>query len=133
MKLTKLGIMFLCILMLSCINVFAEQTDEQATQAEFQKIDSNKDSVITPEEMQVYQKEMFKALDKDSDGVLDNEERKADATGIFQSADKSNDGKVDWEEANLQFNKYLNEMDSDKDGTVSEKEFKVYNPVVLKF
>ena len=140
MNLAKTGIMFFCIVMLGCMNVFAQQSNVvagpinlQAMRGEFQKIDTNKDGFITPEEMQAYRAKRFNELDKDKSGVLDAKELKADKTGMFKNADKNKDGKVGRKEATSQFKEYFKQMDSNKDGKVSEKEFKEYNPIVVKF
>ena len=140
MNLAKTGIMFFCIVMLGCMNVLADQINVvagpinlQAMRGEFQKIDTNKDGFISPEEMQAYEAKRFNELDKDKNGVLDAGELKADKTGMFKNADKNKDGKVDQNESTSQFKEYFKNMDSDKNGRVSEEEFKTYNPVVIKF
>lgn len=132
-NLTKKGVIFLYIILFSCINTFAQQSDMQAAATEFQKMDVNRDGYVDSMEMQGYQEQRFNEFDKDKNGVIDTEELKADKTKMFEKADENKDGKVSQQEAFSQFNKYLNEMDSDKDGKVSEKEYKEYWPVVMKF
>ena len=133
MNLTKAGIICFCIVVFCALNVFADQIDEQEMQAEFQRIDADNDGSITPEEMQTYQVKRFKELDKDKNGALDTEELKADKTGMLKNVDKNKDGEVSQQESTLQFKEYFNGMDSNKDSFVSEKEFRNYNPVVIRF
>ncbi|MEW6171325.1 MAG: hypothetical protein AB1472_07215 [Candidatus Omnitrophota bacterium] len=132
-NLFKIGIMVFCIFILSSMNTFAEQPNMPVIQAEFQKIDANKDSLLIPGEMQAYQEKRFDELDRDKNGVLDKEELGQDKTKMFEKADKNKDGKITRQESDLQFKEYLNEMDSNKDGKVSEKEYKEYWPMVIKF
>jgi Ca2+-binding EF-hand superfamily protein len=132
-SLVKRGIIFLYLVVISCLNVFAQQNNTPTAQAEFQKIDINKNGYIDSTEMQSYQKQRFSELDKNKDGVIDSEELKADKTKMFEKADENKDGKITQQEAFAQFNKYLNEMDTDKDAKVSEKEYKEYWPVVMEF
>jgi len=133
MNLIKIGIIVLCIVLFNCILSFAQQTHLEALKAEFQKMDLNKDTFVTPKEMQTYRDKRFNELDKDKNGILDKKELVADKTKMFEKADKNKDGKVTKQEADIQFKEYINEMDSDKDGKVSEKEYKEYWPVVVKF
>jgi len=59
----------------------------QINQSAFQKIDTNKDGFIVPEELKAHMEKKFKELDRDGNGVLDAEELKEDKTRIFKNAD----------------------------------------------
>jgi len=132
-NLNKVKIALFCIILFSSFNLFAQQIDIPQTQAEFQKIDNNKDGLVTSREMQKYQKEKFDELDKDKNGVIDRNELKADKTGIFAQADKNKDGKVTRQEGVKQFKEYFRQLDSDKNSKVSEDEYTDYWKLRTKF
>jgi len=133
MNLTRIWVVFFCFTVFCSMNAFADQSEALEMQAEFQKIDANNDGSIIPEEMQAYQARRFKELDSDKNGLIDAREMKADKTGMFKNADKNKDKIITQQESSLTFKEYFDAMDSNGDAFVSEKEFKDYNPVVIKF
>lgn len=126
-------IVFFCIVFFGSVNVFAQEIDMPKTETEFQKIDANKDGLVTSKEMQKYQRGEFNELDKDKNGIIDENELKADEMGIFTEADKNKDGKVTRQESGLQFKEYFRQLDSDKNGKVSEDEYTDYWKLRMKF
>lgn len=132
-NLSKIVILFFCVILSGYVTVFAEQADLSLIKPEFAKMDADKDGFVTSGEMQSYQFKTFIELDKDKNGTLDPQELTADEIGLHQKADKNEDGKVDIIESNSQFNKYFKEMDKNKDKKVSEAEYTDYWKLIRNF
>lgn len=128
----KMGIAMYFAVLLCSFSVFAQQNGTEATQKKFQEIDTNKDSLLTSEEMQSYQKKKFDELDKSKNGVISAEERKKDSSNMFGKADSNGDSQISRKEALAQFNDYFNSMDTNKDRKVSRDEFEASWPVNLR-
>jgi hypothetical protein len=133
MSCKKLVVLFFCAAVFSAGGVFAQDSDSDLAMQKFQAIDANSDGFITPEEMQVYQTNLFDKLDKNKDDELDQEELKADTAQSFKDADRNGDTRINRQEAFSQFNDYFNRMDCNKDSNVSGAEFREYWPVQIKF
>ncbi|MDD5408679.1 MAG: EF-hand domain-containing protein [Candidatus Omnitrophica bacterium] len=132
-KYVKISIAAFCIIFFSGINGFAQQDPTQQVITEFQKMDRDQNGMVTPDEMQLYQKEQFNELDKDKSGDLDAGELAADTTKMQQAADKDMNGKVTQEESNSQFKEYFQEIDKDKNGQISEAEYTDYWKLIHRF
>lgn len=132
-NLSKIAILFFSIILLSCVNVLAEQVNPDIINSEFAKMDTNKDGFVTSGEMQAYQFKTFTELDKNKNLNLDSKELASDQTKIHQKADKNGDGKVDIFESGSQFNEYFKQLDKNQDKKVSEVEYTDYWKIINKF
>jgi Ca2+-binding EF-hand superfamily protein len=133
LNLAKIGIMFFGIILLACVNVFTQQIDLREIDAEFKRMDANRDRLISAQEMQTYQEKRFNELDKDKNGSIDLTELEADKTKMLQNADNDKNKKVSQEEAAAEFKEHFSAMDTNKDGKVTKEEYKKYWPVTVKF
>ena len=132
--LTKLGITFLCIGLFGIINAFAQKNEPnmQLLTQEFWNMDTNKDGIVSPDEIEAYSNKRFSEMDKDMNEYLDTNEMKLDKSGQFIKADTNKDGKVTRQEAIAQYKKYFNEMDTNKDNKVTRAEYDEYWENVMK-
>ncbi len=93
-NLLRITVLFICLILASSINIFAQQQEVQITAPKFQELDTNSDGFITPEEMSVYQAKQFEELDKDKSGSIDSDELKVDKTNMHNNADINKDGNI---------------------------------------
>ena len=104
----------------------------------FQKLDTNRDGVISKAEFNAFNARHFKKLDTNNDGKLTPEELQGghkqemghgDGTTHldqrFQAADVNKDGGLDREEASNMpmLSQYFDEVDANKDGKVTRQEY----------
>lgn len=133
-NLSKVVILFFCIILFSGVSAYAGQADMlQVIKPEFQKMDTDKDGFVTSKEIQAYEAGKFEKLDKDENGVIDTDELAADNTKMFQNADKDKDSKITKDESASQFSEYFKEMDKNKDDKISEAEYTDYWKLIYYF
>lgn len=115
-----------------------------AMDAEFRKMDADKNSIVTRKEIESFQRTtslvvayqrnvaLFRALDKDSNRQLSADEfaglpmnaSRADAAPVLAQVDRNRDGQATLIEYRAGKLVNFDEMDSDKDGVVSVAEMK---------
>lgn len=92
--------------------------------AEMDVLDTNKDGVLSPEELAAGTKTKFDAADANKDGVITEAERKAAIGAFKQTQQKVYGGQTANKAVQLE-NRY-EAADANKDGTVSKAEYDAY-------
>lgn len=103
----------------------------------FEKVDANKDGVVTSQEVESSAKEFFAKLDTNKDGKVTPEERKAAheagkkhheqrAEERFEALDKNDNGALDREEVARMPDHFFGRLDTDKNGSLSYEEMQAF-------
>ncbi len=92
----------------------------------FDAIDTNKDGILTKDEMMVHEKVTFSKLDVNKDGVITPNEIKKEWKVYFDKLDTNKDGKVTPEELNAKLQEVLIVMDKNADGKITIDEYYLY-------
>lgn len=126
---------------------FAAQPTSTTTDAEFIRMDSNKDGRISPDEHSAGAKRMFELMDLNKDGKVTADEMKAahqrvtgkkaaksDMTAAekIKVVDKDRDGTLTAEEHAVGSRTMFEKMDTDKDGFLTKEELAAGQARMLK-
>ena len=95
-----------------------------------EKIDTNKDGRIDPQEFTDAVSQTFRMYDKNGDGYLDREEftasKVADPKKWFTEIDANRDGKIDHKEFSGAATKWFSVSDMNRDGYLNRSEFNAF-------
>ncbi len=98
----------------------------------FEKLDTNKDGVVTSQEVEAAAQKHFAELDTNKDGKVTPEERKAAherrKSAHFEDRDKNDNGVLDRNEVERMPDELFNRLDADKSGTLSYEEMANFGP-----
>src|SRR5688572_17851787 len=86
------------------------------------KMDTNGDGKVTLEEARAAAKQRFQRVDADKNGVISKEEMKG--RGRLQHADANNDGQVTAAEAQAKSDAWFKKQDANNDGSLTKEEMR---------
>jgi Ca2+-binding EF-hand superfamily protein len=92
----------------------------------FEAMDTNKDNILSKNEMIVYEKTIFTKYDINKDGVITPKEIKKEGKVYFDRLDTNKDGKVTPEELNAKLTEVVMIMDKNADGNITLEEYYIY-------
>jgi EF hand domain-containing protein len=87
------------------------------------KMDSNGDGKVTLAEAQAASKRRFERMDKNKNGVVTKDEVPDRAEHYFARTDANKDGQVTLAEAQAAAQAWFQKLDANKDGVLTENEF----------
>ncbi len=100
------------------------------------RVDTNKDGVVTQQEIEAFHKQRFVAADANGDGTLTQDEfltaesrddvrrqtRQSRMTNMFQSLDQNGDGLLNQAEAQTMATERFKRLDTNGDGKITQDE-----------
>jgi Ca2+-binding EF-hand superfamily protein len=97
-----------------------------------ERVDANKDGVVTSQEVEAEALAHFAAVDANKDGVLTAEERKAAheqrRNEHFEERDANDNGVLERSEVERMPQEFFSKLDTDKSGSLSPAEMEAFGP-----
>lgn len=137
LTITMCGLTVLVMFVISSIVCSAEQSQRDATEAQFNAMDTNRDGHLSPDEHAAGAKKVFDTMDADKDGIVTSSEmdeahekltgHKPGTSGLsseekIRVVDTNVDGILTAEEHAAGSRRMFQKMDTDKDGVLSRAE-----------